>query len=306
LILGDPIIISGGGGIPCTVKIRTSPNATVTATLGNKTRTVIADSSGMAVFILKEAGVWTVTATDGTKTKSTTVDTTLNRSGEIAFVNTILANNSWEVISTVAKSGKASEFWNIGDEKTFDLAGTIYTARIIGFDHDDVTDATTYGRTKAGITFEMKEIDAGDAVSVTQNYDYNWETGDARLNKIPARFTNLLPNDMRIVIVPVNKTFARSYSNTYVNTTSDDVFLLSEQEVFGVKTNAKVIEGSQYAYYAAGNSKIKYRSGAADEWALRSIAFKDSGWAYSVIVKKDGTVSVDKGASSYLSPAFCV
>lgn len=223
------------------------------------------------------------------------------------YVDTVLGFNSWKTISEVSKAGKASEYWNIGDEKQFTLDGVTYTARIIGFDHDDVTDSASYGRSKAGITFEVKEIVGTSSLTVVQSYDYFWATGTGRLSQIPSRFTNLLDADMLSAIVKVNKAYATSYTGSSISYVSDDVFLLSEQEIFGAKTSARGPEGSQYAYYAAGNSKLKYMSGKIDPsaWTTRSIAFKSGGSPYVVIVSTAGAVASNKNGS-YFSPAFCV
>ena len=58
--------------------------------------------------------------------------------------------------------------------------------------------------------------------------------------------------------------------------TQDDVYLLAEYEIFGARSyanNREVNYLKQYAYYAAGNSKVKYRhnaTGSAAFWWERS------------------------------------
>ena len=93
--------------------------------------------------------------------------------------------------------------------------------------------------------------------------------------------------------------------------TQDDVFLLAEYEIFGTRSHANNREENylkQYAYYAAGNSKVKCRHNAtanAATWWARS---PYSAHTYSFCV-----VYVDGSASSYgtyycvcVSPAFKV
>ena len=55
-----------------------------------------------------------------------------------------------------------------------------------------------------------------------------------------------------------------------LETTEDKLFLLSEVEVFGSTTFSVPGEGTQYAYYKAGNSREKEWRGAASSWWLRS------------------------------------
>ena len=51
---------------------------------------------------------------------------------------------------------------------------------------------------------------------------------------------------------------------------SDSCFLLAEIEIFGSTTYSVSGEGTQYAYYKAGNSKVKNLSGSASHWYGRS------------------------------------
>ena len=96
-----------------------------------------------------------------------------------------------------------------------------------------------------------------------------------------------------------------------VTATTDYFFLLSEYEVFGSTTYANSNEASkqaQYAYYSAGNSKIKYKHNAtstAARWWLRSPgASRSSGF---VSVSTAGTVyDGNAGYSSGFAPGFCV
>ena len=92
---------------------------------------------------------------------------------------------------------------------------------------------------------------------------------------------------------------------------TDYFFLLSEFEVFGSisygNTNEKNKQ-AQYAYYSAGNSKIKYKhngTSTAARWWLRSpYASNSNGF---VVVLADGTVdSYDAYYSLGFAPGFCV
>ena len=96
-----------------------------------------------------------------------------------------------------------------------------------------------------------------------------------------------------------------------VTETTDYFFLLSEYEVFGSISYANSNESSkqaQYAYYSAGNSKIKYKHNgttSAARWWLRSP--RASYAYYFVYVDTDGTVTnYDAGFSLGFAPGFCV
>ena len=89
------------------------------------------------------------------------------------------------------------------------------------------------------------------------------------------------------------------------------VALHSEYEVFGSISYANANEKSkqaQYAYYSAGNSKVKYNHSAtstAVRWWLRSPFASDS--SRFVIVNIDGTVANSIASySNGVAPGFCV
>ena len=92
---------------------------------------------------------------------------------------------------------------------------------------------------------------------------------------------------------------------------TDYFFLLSEYEVFGSISRANSNEASkqvQYAYYSAGNSKIKYKHNGpspAARWWLRSPYASNSGSFVGVYT--DGTViSYDAYYSLGFAPGFYI
>lgn len=128
-----------------------------------------------------------------------------------------------------------------------------------------------------------------------------------------------LPSDLRVVMKPITKysdnTGTHSSSSTGVaadvTATTDYLPLLAEFEVTGGASVANRYEKNsqaQYAYYSAGNSKIKYKhssTGTAVFWLLRSASYSSSmGWA---------TVNTSGRATQYnpdavhgVSPLFMV
>ena len=125
----------------------------------------------------------------------------------------------------------------------------------------------------------------------------------------------VIPAALRAVLKSVTKytdnTGGGSTAASAVTATTDYFFLLSEFEVFGSISYANNNEKSkqaQYAYYSAGNSKIKYKHDAtstAASWWLRSPCAGNS--SIFVSVNADGTVG--NGAASFslgFAPGFCV
>lgn len=68
----------------------------------------------------------------------------------------------------------------------------------------------------------------------------------------------------------MNKLASAGSKSSTISTTADKLFLLSEIEIFGNITYSASGEGTQYAYYKAGNSKVKNYNGSANRWWQRS------------------------------------
>ena len=125
----------------------------------------------------------------------------------------------------------------------------------------------------------------------------------------------VIPAALRAVLKSVTKytdnTGGGSTAASDVTATTDYFFLLSEYEFFGSISRANSNEKNkqaQYAYYSAGNSKIKYKHNGTSTtafWWLRSPRASYS--ASFVRVNADGGVSNSAAGNSLgFSPGFCV
>ena len=76
-------------------------------------------------------------------------------------------------------------------------------------------------------------------------------------------------------------------------------------EIFGSTTYSVSGEGTQYAYYKAGNSKVKNKGGSATSWWGRS---PNSGYSnYFCIVSSGGSADYGSATSSRgVAFGFCV
>ena len=136
------------------------------------------------------------------------------------------------------------------------------------------------------------------------------------LSSYSSTIISVIPEALRAVLKPVTK-YTDNTANgggstaSYVTATTDYFFLLSEFEVFGSinygNTNEKNKQ-AQYAYYSAGNSKIKYKHNGTStiaEWWLRSPHASRLG--LFVIVSAGGTINQTSAwASLGFAPGFCV
>ena len=218
-----------------------------------------------------------------------------------------LENMSWADIQIVCKAGKASEYWSIGDTKMVELEGKIYPVAIIGFYHDTPVDVLSYGRPKAGATFQfLTLLDTSYALN-TSGTNVGWSESVFRTRYVPVFMSDAcIDQDVAAVIVPVTKLTANGNDTTTITTTDDTLFLLSESEVFGAASTYRTGEGSQYSYYAAGNTKAKRKlDGNSYKWGLRSVRSGFEGT--QIVVSESGTIEViTKTTAIGTALAFCV
>ena len=247
------------------ILVTTSPNTEVTASLNGKAVSATSDSSGLAILKIPGFGTWTVGAT--ISGIPTFVDYEIKAIAQyelVLFPSLEIA--SWDYIDSTSKSGNAASIWSVGDKKTVNIDGANYQVQIIGFDHDTKTSGG-----KAGITFQLVNcLNSKYGMNSTKTNSGGWTKCKMRTSTLNSIFSSL-PADLQNVIKAVDKLTSAGNGSSTINKTSDKLFLLSEVEVWGSTTNSFTGEGTQYAYYKAGNSKFKGSS-----WWNRSPSTKES------------------------------
>lgn len=252
------------------IHVFTTAGASVSMTKGENAFTTVADSEGMAYLYPSEFGKWTVTV--GSISKTINIDAI----AVFYMVMSDLGSLSWSQVAAISKLGLASTLFHIGDEKTLTVNGVSYTAVIIGFDHDTPVDTATYGRDKAGITWQLKNcLNTIYPMNSSNTNNGGWTSCAMRLSTMETMLSQL-ESDLKNAIVKVKKLSSAGNQSTDINTTEDSLFLLSEVEIFGSTTYAKAEEGSQYEYYQSGNSRVKTVNGSASAWWERSPIGSDS------------------------------
>lgn len=295
-------------------------------------------STGTAVFTVTETGSYTVEATKNGQTVSGSVTVssgTTSYALTLSFVSSTLNDNEWSVIKTVSDAGEGANYWSIGDRKAVALSGTVgalsmsgtHYAFIIGFNHNSGVEGSgrihfQFGKTAlsggSDICFVDSKYgntgsDAAFRMNTSNTNSGGWNNSYMRNTICPA-FKNALPAALKSVLKTVTKytdNTGNSTAASAVTATTDDIFLLAEYEVFGTIARGNTNESSkqqQYAYYSAGNSKIKNKHSATGEaayWWLRSPFSSAS--TFFVVVYADGTVSGSYAyCSSGFAPGFCV
>ena len=269
--VNDALYALSQKGSPAEVHVMADSGTTVTMSKGGKTLTATAQSNGYAVLYPTELGDWTIVYVFNGSQKTRVY--TLEVIGIVYIypfvVGDTLNDTTWDNIAIVSKSGKAQDYWKVGDTKTVAVNGVNYQFQIIGFDHDTLTtkDGT---RTKAGITFQMVDcLNTTYSMNGSNTNSGGWNGSTMRTSTM-ATLLNQLSSDLKSVLKFVNKVTSVGNNSSGLETTSDKLFLLSEIEVFGATQYSYAGEGKQYEYYTAGNSTIKKVNGSATGWWERS------------------------------------
>lgn len=298
-VTGKAIEIPDSAGGVYQLIVTTAPGAAITAqpAEGFKRVTGTAGTDGTCTLELPKAGTWHVTAMKNSVSNSQNI-VIGTQSMLLPLYHDTFANNTWEEIITVCRTGIAPDSWAVGDSKSMTIGGTAYQVDIIGKNHDEYAD----GSGKAPLTFQLHDCySEAKQMYYTNLSGLGWKNTDMRLTYLPAILA-LMPTEVKNGIHAVNKKTSEGGNSTTIETVSDTLFLLSEVEIFGTASSSVAGEGSQYDYYKAGNPKIKKREGVDEFWWTRS---STSGGMFRT-VRDNGNAS-ESGASSSLgvSFAFC-
>ena len=201
---------------------------------------------------------------------------------------------------------------SIGDQVTLSLNGTNYAFDIIGFNHDTLTDANAYGKAtatgKAGITFQMHDLfETGYKMNSSNTNSGGWKSSAMRTSAMKT-IKGYMPAAWQTAIKPVNKASGLGGgSSSGTETVSDICFLLAEIEVFGSNTYSVSGEGMQYAYYKAGNSKVKNikSTGYNYHWWERS-PYSGDGESFCVVYMDGSAIHSNPTMKPLVAFAFCV
>ena len=262
------------------------------------------------------------------------------------LVDPVLNNNDWATIRAVSDASQGANYWSVGDTKTITINGKVgattfsnlyIDAYIIGFNHNSAKEGATRIHFKLGkisgvqvglvdSSYDSTDSASGKFTMNTSNTNSGgWNGSHMRKTVLgsdstptsPTANTLLaaLPSDLRAVMKSVTKysdnTGGGSNDPSYVTSTIDYLFLLSEFEYHGVWKYANSSERkyqAQYDYYKAGNSKIHYKHNATDTAAYAWCRSVRSGYSneFCVINTKGNAIGDEATYSYLLSPCFAV
>lgn len=234
-----------------------------------------------------------------------------------------------------------------GTVGTQSVSGTYYTY-IIGIAHNGASNTIDFGTFKTALSggtdiclidgsYNSYKTDGTKLFNMNHSSNTNsggWKGCDLRYDVLGSTNTNdgnattttatspvsgtlmaALPYELRAVMKPMtiytDNTGGGTDTASNVTSSVDYLPLLAEFEIFGARTYANSAEKNyqaQYAYYSAGNSKVKYRhsaTGSTAYWWERSPIYDYSN--SFCIVNTNGTATGYAARYSYgLAPAFRV
>lgn len=257
----------------------------------------------------------------------------------------ILNDCTWQEISEIASSGKASTYFSVGDVKKIVLSGTVgqYTFNdllvgvfIIGINHNPLVE----GNNLIHFQFSYQNINYTNVLdggylscfvdseygSATSNPGYRmnlsatnsrgWEESYMRRellgrNKANASgtFLGALPEDLLSVIKPCNKSTKNGLT---ITNTSDYLFLQSEYEIYGTDdmNPGDAMHQKQYDLYKLLDSKLKLRvpgfPSSANYWLRTNYAKSGTSFAAVGTLDSTGVFEASANYSYAIAPCFCV
>ena len=180
--------------------------------------------------------------------------------------------------------------------------GTTIHVRIIGFNHDRDKHSNILP-----ISFETVET-LNDDFQMNPEYTNKGGWQNSQLRKmLNNSIIELLPDDLLSVIKPCLKETCLGGGSQKIGMTSDPLFILSEQEIFGRKIYSIGGEGKWYDWYRQENTEYgKCKQNGERDWRWERSPRSDD-TDYFCIVDNSGNANYGYACnSSGVSFGFCV
>ena len=333
------------GTMSGTISVTRAGNGAVSASSSNTNVATVSVSGTTVTVTAKAKGTATITVKVAEGTNHTAP---ANRtcSVSVTLPTTSLSDNTWATIKEVSDAGQGENYWSLGDTKRITINGKVgnftfsnlaIDAFIIGFNHNSSREGTNrihfqigkiggkdvclcdnqYGSSQGSNGYFNMNPNNSNSGGWNGSYMRKTLLGNSGTPSSPPANSLLaaLPSDLRAVMKSVTKysdnTGGSPDNASYVTSTTDYLFLLAEFEYHGARTYANSAEKNfqlQYAYYKAGNSKVKYKHGetgtAARHWC-RSVYVGNT--YLFCLVHTNGSATTDTANRSWgAAPGFAV
>ena len=281
--------------------------------------------------------------TQKTKYSNIKVTAYINSSSKDSNVEEITTKDdsieySWEEIAEIAKAisndtsitddtetatvtvNGVQKTLKVGDKATLDGK----KVRILGFNHDELVDASAYGTTtatgKAGISFEYVDFLTTAQMNSTHTNSGGWASSALRGTLNGTTYSSLITT---YNIKQVKKEYIKTYNSESSKTTSNDyLWLLSCGEIWDNGSNggstrgyAITTEGKQYKYYKMKLGSTKFNSSNditkktsasnSNVWWLRS-PYYDFSTSFCYVNSYGNCYYSSAGRSYGVAPGFSI
>lgn len=236
------------------------------------------------------------------------------------------ADGSWEDISDMLEAHyrgdiDITEYWKTGDTRRIQLStGESVELVLIGNKHDDLVKPINEV-SKAAFTVQTKICEIGEMFTDYKGPQYSLWSESLVRKYLNNKFKASLPSTLQSLIKRVKKETYRHgfkgdaelYRTAIV--TEDNIFLLSETEVFGTQNLGPECgygaDGIQYAYYKNSYNRIHYYPENKHvfidpSWWLRSSGVNHRGESSFRIVSSGSVGGIIANNANRLAPAFCI
>lgn len=218
------------------------------------------------------------------------------------------ATDSWQTIASVAESGTASTYYNIGDTKTVNLSGIgTMDFEIADFNHDYLSGSTS--AQTAGITLITKNLLYTTYQMNSANTNVGGFPASNLYRSLSTTIFNALPAELQNVVKTIYKWYGTGNATSNGRWFGSKIWIPLEYELFGSSSYAPTTEQStgnarKYPIFTDNNSRIKVMNNGGGSAQAYWLASPDRGAASSfAIVNADGAVYYDY-ASSLCGVAF--
>ena len=237
---------------------------------------------------------------------------------DLATIAQLISNNA-NITSdtaevTVTLNG-ATKTLGVGDTASVDGK----TVRILGFNHDQLTDSNAYGTKtgtgKAGISFEYVDPILYEKMNYEGNNIDGWAAMPLRTTLNGTVYNSL---SIKNYIKEVNKQYLKIWNTATESTCSDRLWLLSCGEIWDNGTfedsesrgYSRSSEGNQYKYYkiTLGSTPFDSSTNVTKKyyWWLRSIPFYTT-YTEFCLVSDSGACVIHKSDSNFnVAPGFSI
>ena len=262
----------------------------------------------------------------------------MNGNIEVTFGVLPFNNNSWDDIKAAVNAGTAASYWKVGDRKEVILNGTVGIKTfsntttycyILGFDHNASIESN--GAHSLHIGFGASALSGGAYIAyIDSNYwptastscfnmntsntnNGGWNSCQMKSTICPA-FKNALPSDLKNNIRAIIK-WQNDGKSTSGQNSSNEIWLLSEMEIFGYASNSNYTANQvQYDFYKgvtdwSAAPKIKYKdtsTSTAVVWWTRSAHSSSSQSNSFCFVSANATSYCDASYSIGFAPCLCL